>query len=111
MNHSVGCKSIRMDRLRRVWIIRFPDYCQTCDGVGVVYGSRADDELDRPIEECPECLSEGLCPRCKTEVTGVKLDVACCMCGFCLHPAHQENHKGAPPIPTGEECTCKERET
>jgi hypothetical protein len=72
--HSATCVllSANYERLRAAFGLYWPDYCQTCNGLGgsfyhydpspggVSLGSGFMVEFD----ECPDCIEQGKCPRC-----------------------------------------------
>lgn len=69
------------------FVTRYPLYCRTCDGWGVV-GSGAVDSHDGSvdIDTCPTCSDNDICPRCSAPIAGFldangRTDI-CALCSF-----------------------------
>lgn len=105
IEHFRGCTIYEMDVVRSAWIREHPKFCRSCDGFGFV--PIGEPSVETPGEQpCVDCLDIGVCPLCRAELVGDETDSVCCNCGWCDHPAHREDHRGAPPSPVAIVCTC-----
>ena len=73
MFHTSDClkSNLKYEEFYKDWIHRYPNYCASCGGWGatvvvgcsVPYGNTSVNLPDE-VDICPDCLEQGICPRC-----------------------------------------------
>lgn len=100
IEHSPRCEKLRVlhERLRSAFALKWPNYCTTCNGLGgriyffdpspagVSLGAGWMEDFD----PCPDCLEQGICPRCGAESDSFFEEA--CVCTSCGWDSEQADH-------------------
>lgn len=106
--HTPQCFTHRINRLVATisWLDQWPLHCPSCDGEGGTLESTPLGSL--VFWECPDCVLEGICPRCGANTfdnyTLVETHAQCSSCGWNwnLEPSSADMR----PLPAASEGPC-----
>lgn len=109
MHHTKACEEDYKNYQRNLaaFEARWPNYCRRCGSTGELVGDYDRDTGFQDIEPCPDCLEEGICPKCKspTHVMNEEGYAWCFECGWI------ESIKDDDLPPPEFECYCYEEAT
>lgn len=107
----------KWDKEKKQFEATFQDYCQTCGGRGG--HSYRYDPSPRGVslspgymedwEPCPDCVENGVCPRCRTELKEYSDQWRCSRCEWTDNPHTVVGHELASGMPEQPECWCDYR--
>ena len=92
INHTPSCivATTNYKRLRAAFAIYWSSYCTTCNGVGgsIYYYDPSPGGISlgagwmEDMNPCPDCIEQGLCPRCGKEFDQDSEEATCPHCGW-----------------------------